>query len=303
MVTVTGDLRGCVGGCDKHKNRRKNKFRERQNVIVIERICMERIGMHSECKKDIRIKKHMRFGSEWLDRLFPEGLPVLSSTIISGPGGSGKPLVGTNILAAWIKSDRCAVAFPLNSDWLYAEKLLQLYDVPPEKYRDRVVFVDLAPEQDSVKPLNANVLAANILKPDLLHGSIDIALDLLACPRRDVILYGSALNILFFSPTWRDRIFEEWKKVLFDAPEFTSVFSVSTSAFQEKIRQFENLADNLMYARMEKPMTLYLQVAKVKGAPFDPNEFIVPLAAEVLASLRDESGGFRKRIIPIISRI
>lgn len=247
--------------------------------------------------------KPLHFGSAWLGRLFPEGLPVPSSTIISGPGGSGKPLIGANILAAWIKSDRCAVTFPLNSDWLYAAKLLQLYDVSLEKYRNRVVYIDLAPEQNTVKLLESNVLAANILKPDLLHESLDTALNLLACPRRDVMLYGSALNILFFSPTWRDRIFDDWKKVLFDASEFTSVFSVSTSAFQDNIRQLENLADNLMYARMEEPMKLYVQVARVKEARFNPEELLVPLTAETLEGLKTESSGFRKKIIPIISRI
>lgn len=30
----------------------------------------------------------------WFDHLLPQGLPIPSSIILSGPGGSGKPLIG-----------------------------------------------------------------------------------------------------------------------------------------------------------------------------------------------------------------
>ncbi len=36
---------------------------------------------------------------DWFDRLLPEGLPIPSLTLLSGPGGSGKPLIG-NVIAA-----------------------------------------------------------------------------------------------------------------------------------------------------------------------------------------------------------
>ena len=30
----------------------------------------------------------------WLQKILPEGIPIPSSTIITGPGGAGKPLIG-----------------------------------------------------------------------------------------------------------------------------------------------------------------------------------------------------------------
>ena len=57
-------------------------------------------------------------GQDWLDRLLPEGLPVPSSTIISGPGGSGKPLVGAIFLATWLRHGGSALVFLINSDLL-----------------------------------------------------------------------------------------------------------------------------------------------------------------------------------------
>jgi hypothetical protein len=117
------------------------------------------------------------------------------------------------------------------------------------------------------------------------------------------VLYGAALNVLFFSPTWGEKIFEKWKEILSRPGRFTSVFSVSTSAFREKIRQLEELADNLIYSRIEKPMTLLFRVSKIKGAQFVPEEVKVPLTEETLLNLKAESDKLRKRIIPVVSAV
>lgn len=66
---------------------------------------------------------------DWFDKLLPEGLPVPSSTIISGPGGSGKPLLGAVILSVWLRRGGSTLIFLINSDRTYAEHLLALYGV------------------------------------------------------------------------------------------------------------------------------------------------------------------------------
>ncbi len=50
---------------------------------------------------------------EWLDRLMPEGIPIPSSTVISGPGGSGKPLIGLAVVASWLRQGGKVVLVPL----------------------------------------------------------------------------------------------------------------------------------------------------------------------------------------------
>ena len=42
-------------------------------------------------------------GQEWFDGLIPEGLAIPSSTLVSGAGGSGKPLVGFLLVSSWLK--------------------------------------------------------------------------------------------------------------------------------------------------------------------------------------------------------
>jgi KaiC/GvpD/RAD55 family RecA-like ATPase len=41
---------------------------------------------------------------DWLSTLLPQGLPYPTSTLISGPGGSGKPLIGFAFVADWLKA-------------------------------------------------------------------------------------------------------------------------------------------------------------------------------------------------------
>ena len=50
---------------------------------------------------------------QWLDNLLPEGITIPSSTLISGPGGTGKPLVGFAFLSAWLKGGGSVIALPL----------------------------------------------------------------------------------------------------------------------------------------------------------------------------------------------
>ncbi len=36
----------------------------------------------------------LKTGINWVDDVIPEGLPLKSTTVITGPGGSVKPLIG-----------------------------------------------------------------------------------------------------------------------------------------------------------------------------------------------------------------
>jgi len=242
-------------------------------------------------------------GQDWLDVLLPEGLPIPSTTIISGPGGSGKPLIGAIILASWLRHGGSALVFLINSDRTYAERLLTLYGINPSEYKSRLVYVDFDPSFDSIDQVQPDLIISNILKPHLLEKSIRAGVDILKSTKADVMLYGAALNILFFSPTWGEKIFEKWKTILSRQGRYTSVFSVSTSAFRDKIQQLEELADNLMYSRIDKPMKLLFRIAKIKTVQFISEEVKVPLSREILLNLKAESSRLRKRIIPMVSSI
>ncbi len=38
--------------------------------------------------------------------VLPEGLPLNTSTVITGSGGSGKPLIGETFVSAWLKENK-----------------------------------------------------------------------------------------------------------------------------------------------------------------------------------------------------
>ncbi len=68
----------------------------------------------------------------------------------------------------------------------------------------------------------------------------------------------SSLNLLLFSPTYKKLNLDKCEKLLSEDKKRTYLFSVSTDAFREDIKRWEKTADNLMIARMEKPMKRYL---------------------------------------------
>jgi KaiC/GvpD/RAD55 family RecA-like ATPase len=46
--------------------------------------------------------KKLRINIPWFDELLPEGILIPSSTLISGPGGTGKPLVEFAFALPWM---------------------------------------------------------------------------------------------------------------------------------------------------------------------------------------------------------
>ena len=50
---------------------------------------------------------------DWLKKLLPEGFPYPTSTLISGPGGRGKPRVGFVFVASWLKFGGSIIGIPL----------------------------------------------------------------------------------------------------------------------------------------------------------------------------------------------
>lgn len=72
------------------------------------------------------------------------------------------------------------------------------------------------------------------------------------------LVSASALNLLLFSPTYKKLNLDKFERLLSEDKKRTYLFSVSTDAFREDIKRWEKTADNLMIARMEKPMKRYL---------------------------------------------
>jgi len=243
---------------------------------------------------------------EWFNRLLPEGLPIPSSTLLSGPGGSGKPLIGNVIVAAWLRQGGSVVFMSLQypDHSFIAAGLKSITQLDLGDYKDRIAFIELDVSLDSVIVLPKNRIKANVTKPEVWDTAMEHACSILPGEGPGILIFGTALNLLLFSPTYGKEILEKIKSMIQRNSKFTLLFSTSTSANKEEIKKLENLADNLIITRIDPTtLKLYLQIERMKNVPFINDEIEVPFSPEILLNMKEIADRSRKRIIPLISKI
>lgn len=119
----------------------------------------------------------------------------------------------------------------------------------------------------------------------------------------NTLVFASALNLLLFSPTYRKSNVEHLENIIKNDKERTYIFSVSTSAFREEIKMWEEAADILMFARMAEAMKLFLRMEKVKNQIIPSIEVLVPVKKEILEEIKEVAESVRKRDIPKLLKI
>ena len=119
-----------------------------------------------------------------------------------------------------------------------------------------------------------------------------------------VLIFCSALNLLLFSPTYGDLIFEKIKSTIVSNTDKTYLFSVSTSAKAEEISQLEEIADNLILSRSEKPpFQLFMKVLKMRDVSYDPAEVQVPISPKILENIKEMADHSRSKVLPAILKV
>jgi len=250
--------------------------------------------------------KNLKLSQEWLTKLLPEGLPYPSSTLISGPGGSGKPLIGFAFVHDWLKAGGNVIFIALQ----YAEtrfvktSLKKLYNMDADEYQNKLAYIQFDHNLKSWEKINKNTLKANLLKPDVwekvikeVEDALDHSGDL------GTMVFASALNLLLFSKTYKEINLDNFEKLLKDDKRRTYLFSVSTSAFGKDIKRWEAAADNLLFARLDENMKLYLNIDTINNVKVKPKEIQVPVRKEILGEIKEVAEGTRKREIPEIRKI
>jgi KaiC/GvpD/RAD55 family RecA-like ATPase len=111
---------------------------------------------------------------EWFDRLLPDGLPIPSSTLLSGPGGSGKPLIGNVIAAAWLRQGGSVIFMSLQyPDHSFIKAgLSKVAHLDLDEYKERVVFIELDATIDTMTEPDDNRFRANVVKPEVWDRAI-----------------------------------------------------------------------------------------------------------------------------------
>lgn len=248
--------------------------------------------------------KIFRTGYEWLDKLLPEGILIPSSTVVSGGGGSGKPLIGFSVVSSWLKQGGSVVVILTSTGKDFAEGAMsRLYNLKLGDYVSNLSFIDFEPTIDSMERISSDTIRANLVKPEVWDKAIEEACEDFNESELGILVFGSALNLLIFSKTYGNSILDKLKRTIKEDKTKTYFFTVSTSAFREKIRILEEEADNLMFTRTEEPMKLYVKITKMKGVKFSKEEVEAPLTTKDLEVIKEIAEGSRRDLIPIISKI
>ena len=250
--------------------------------------------------------KKLKLEEEWLTKLLPEGLPYPTSTLISVPGGTGKPLVGFGIVNDWLKAGGNVLFIPLQyPDYKFVKtSLKRIYELNIDNYPDNTVYVQFDHKIDKLKKTESKTYLANLLKPEVWNMVIKEAENSFKESNElGTLVFSSALNLLLFSPTYKENTMEYLKKLLEEDKERTYLFNVSTSAFKDEIKTWEHAADNLFVTKMNEDMELYLELLKSEGENISMPEVYVPIEREVLEEIKEIAEGVRKRKIPELKNI
>jgi len=150
----------------------------------------------------------IRTGREWFDRLIPNGFPTHTSTLISGPGGSGKPLIGDTLVSAWLRQGGSVVFMSLQYPRrnFMATSLKAVAQLDLADYASQVVFIELDATIQGMEAPVGNGFKANLVKPDIWVKAIDKACSMLPEEGPGILVFGSALNLLLFSPTYSPSV-------------------------------------------------------------------------------------------------
>ncbi|MBN2563764.1 MAG: hypothetical protein JXQ75_22835 [Phycisphaerae bacterium] len=248
----------------------------------------------------------IRTDQAWFDALVPEGLPTHTSTLVTGPGGSGKPLIGNVIAAAWLRQGGSVVfmslQYPTHEFVIAGLKKVAGLDLDP--YGERTVFIELDAELEDTQLTGPHHLKANVVKPDTWDAAIERSRALVPDEGPGILFFGSALNLLLFSPTYGETILERMRNTIANDKRCTYLFTVSTTAKGEEIARLEAAADNLIESRSEKkPFRLFMRIARMKDTSFRPEEVEVPFASDMLEDVKEIADHSRLRLIPLIRKL
>jgi KaiC/GvpD/RAD55 family RecA-like ATPase len=244
---------------------------------------------------------------EWFTRVLPEGILIGSSTLLSGPGGSGKPLIGESIASEWLRQGGSVIFMSLqypSPDFVYAS-MKNVAGLDLNDYNDRIAFIALDATIEGMEAPEGNRFRANVVKPEIWDAALQRADEMVPNEGPGILVFGSAINLLLFSPTYGKAILEKVKRAMTtEKAGRTYLFSASTTAKAEEIAELEAVAENLIFTRSEKqPFRLFMRVARAKGVPFVDEEIEVPIPPGVLLEVKEVADHSRKRVIPQVSRL
>ncbi|MCK4489560.1 MAG: hypothetical protein KAU23_04830 [Anaerolineales bacterium] len=248
-------------------------------------------------------KNRMKLSDALLKNILLEGLPIPSSTVFTGPAGSGKPIIALAIISSWLKNGGSVVAAPLqfpNQEFI-SGILKDFYGTGIQNYEQNFVYVQFDTNVDSVETVNQNQMKANLVKPENWDRMIAEAKKMTKKSDLGLMLFSTALNLPLFSPTYSDRLMDKIQQ-MFDAREMTYVFCVSTSMLKKKAVEVGEMADNQIEVWFsERAKNLLLKVKKMKDVAYLKDEIEAPFTQAKLEETEKISKKYK--VTEVLQRI
>lgn len=244
---------------------------------------------------------------EWIQNVLPDGIPVGRSTLISGPGGSGKPLIGFSIVDSWLAAGGSVVILLTNSGREFVvETMAELYDTDLDAADERIAWIDFDPSMeadvDEIVTVGPREVRGNLLEPAVWQETLETATGALSEGSPGTLVFGSALNLFLFSPTYGEAMLSEFVDAAAAEDDRTYLFTVSTSAFEDEIGRVEEESDTVLTTRMEAG-TLRLRGIRSESVPVSTEEIDVPFTRSELDHIKSVAEETRDSLIPTIKDI
>ncbi len=235
----------------------------------------------------------------WFPKALPEGIPVPSSILISGPGGSGKPLIGLGLAAEWLRAGGSVVFIPLQHPGrdVIEEDMKDAYGLDLEEYEGSTAFIrfdrTMDPYKKRIMLLKDGELACNLTNPDNFARAIDLSAVSLPGGDPGTLIFASAVNLLLFSKTFADDMFTTLEHQLHNDRRFSWLYTATTSTLRDRIRRLEDAADLVLISERQTPgprFTVHVERARNGRSNSEPVEVhLDPATLERIKRRAEES--------------
>ncbi|GEM_PF-226397 len=248
-------------------------------------------------------------GIGWFDSLLPSGLPVPSSTVISGPSGTGKPFVGLSFAGSWLRQGGRVIFIPIHSSYpqLFDRGLRGLHGHSLQDFPDSHFFILLDTDMDSreggVEVAGSNSIRCNVVNPQIWQEALDLASASME-GQGPILIFASALNLLLMSPTYGEQFFQMLLETIRNPGGWTYLLAVSSSILLKKIIILEQAADHLfLMERVSGDPRVLLRAARVRGAGFASSSVPIPTMPDLVEELKNDAIASRRILIPTVSGV
>lgn len=109
----------------------------------------------------------LKTGINWIDDVIPKGLPLKSTTLITSPGGSGKPLIVETFVTAWLKKGGSVIFMSLQypGSEFVAESIKSVTGLDIQDYKEKIIFLQIDTGIAEYQEVSKNLIQANLVKP------------------------------------------------------------------------------------------------------------------------------------------